>query len=517
MIRAIAGLAFVVAMLGLYADVEAITIQEQALGRRSFPPFATGDGAIKMDVTFTSLAIAQAAGFIEEGTGITYSPNGFNGHATGNLYAASWPSYASIANQGTLYIQFERSAITGDNSNNATDSFFHDTTGQDSAAAKRYLFQGTNGATTYSRNAYHQDGAAPGFFAMKYIVNSATIEHDITWLNSHFVPNEQTEYADLVLTWRNTRFYWYLDGVMIATGESAVMPTSDDWRFLRIGHAVSAGVRLGNYNIKRVQISTYYCPPVMSPIRVALYGDSFMRYGSESTVPASATVAAINAVQWLLREFPVGYSNSTPTGRTGLTPFALGLRALGWQQLGFSIPTYIASCSGCGYEKTPMGAAYADAVNAYRAEIVIAQMSVNDVDPTIPVSNLVANTKATLDALIDGNSHLRSILFFVGVTGSNDPTTVAAYSAGAYLAETKRVRQLYLDSDLNGYRDKVRMVDVYSCWGGDAYPAGQTIGSAPDNTAPYAGGVHPSPTGQTVITKCFWPSVRELLSSRPRR
>lgn len=515
--RALIGFLFALSTVSVCESVGALTIQEHALGRRSFPPFATTDSAVKMDATLTSLAAVQAAGFVEEGTGITYGTNGFNGHATGNLYAADWPNYASIAGQGTFYLQFERTAITGDNSNNTVDSFFHDTTGEDGAVKKRYLFEGTNGATTYLRSAFHQDGGVPGYFRAVTKLNSVAINSDTVWLNSHFVPGEQTDYAELVFTWKGRTFFWYLDGVMIFRGESAADPTSDDWRFLRLGYAVSGAARLGNYNIKRVQISTYYCPPVMSPIRVALYGDSFMRYGSESTVPASATVAAINAVQWLLKEFPVGYSFSTPTGKTGLTPFALGLRALGWQQVGFSFPTYIASCSGCGYEKSPMASAYADAVNAYRAEIVVTQMSVNDIDPTTPVTDLVANTKVKLDTLIDGNPQLRTILFFVGITGSKDPTFIAAYPAGAYLSETNRVRQLYLASDLNGYRSKVKMVDVSSCWGGDDYPATQTIGSAPDNTVPYAGGVHPSPTGETVISACIWPSVKQILTSRPVR
>lgn len=487
----------------------ALTLQEQDLGRRLFPPFDSGSSTVKLDVTLTSSAAATGAGFILEGTGHVFDSNGFNGKGTGNLRYNTWPFSATVAPQGSLYIQYQRQAVTWSNANNAGyDNLFHDSTGTDTGAS-RYIFTTQNGGATAARQFLYANGA-PNQTRFNTVIGGVTTAANVTTLNSHEIPTYQDNYyATMVYTWKDTQWYWYIDGHLVATGTTSASPGSDNWDFLRIGSLGTASQLLGDFYIKRIQISTNYCPPVLSPIRIAGYGDSFILASVEGTVPGADTVTAINTSQFNT------VINTPNFGRSrGQASFMHGLRALAWQNLGIYFPYYVAGKQGGGWEKTPIPVAYRDAVNGYKPELVITLQSVNDVDVATPATDIVANTKTMLDYLIDNNTALRKIIFVVGVSGHQDPAKVAI---SGWRTEYNRLR-LLLYNGLQNYRSKVDVIDVYDAWGGDNYSTYQTIGSSPDNSVTGAGNdVHPSATGHQKLASILWPTIQSYLLARPQR
>lgn len=485
----------------------ALTIQEQQLARRNFPPFASGDAAVKLDATLTSSAARVAAGFVEEGTGIVYDSNGFNGKGTGNLRMNAWAGAAAVAPQGTLYIQVERAAVSWSNANNAGyDNLFHDSTGTDSGA-ERYVFTNYNGAQTNLDQIFYFNGS-PDAFRMNVVTGGTSQITDITTFNSHAIPTYQdSRYMTIVLTWQDKTWWWYVDGHLIKTGTASAAKSSTDFDGFRVG-SQGTSKRLGDFYIKRIQISTYYCPPVMVPLRVAGYGDSFMLASIEGTVPGADTVAAINTSQIATTMVSPNFGRSR-----GQASFMHGIRALAWTELGAYFPYYISAKQGTGYEKSATPSAYRDAVNAYRPELLICMQSINDVDASTPATDIVGNTKTMLDAMIDGNPALRKILFITGISGHQDPTKAAIVG---WKREYNRLR-LLLDAGLSNYRGKVQVIDAYEAWGGDDYSFYQTIGSSPDNAVTAGNDPHPSATGHQKIAEMLWPYMRDFLIARPSK
>lgn len=479
-----------------------LNIVEAQLTRRVTIPLADGDSRITLDATLTSAAAALAAGFSLDGAGHVFDERGYNGKGLGSLGMTSFANAAAMAPNGTIYLQFERRSVATAEVNNG--GAFIDSNGH-SAAANRTILNTTTDTANYTRRILGNT-----FLSFLNTANSTAATTNFNRFNSHSVPGYQDPfYVEVIWTWKGTDYWIYVDGHPFFHGTSAAAPTALDFKNVRVGAGGTSSNTIGDYYIRRIQLSTAFAPPVMVPLRVAALGDSFVKRASGAADPGADTVAGINAVQFMRAigdmQTPYGYV-------TGQTSWGLGLEALAWQELGAYFPLYLAAKSGGGYEKNVIPTAYTDAVNAFKPELLIALSSVNDVSVASPVTAIVANTKAKLDEVIDGNAALRQILLFVGFSGHLNPPQVA--TAG-WLAEYKRINTLLIDG-MNGYRDKVKVVPVYDAWGGDNYPKEQTVGSAPTNaTATAANDIHPSPSGFTRMTAIMWPHVRSFLTSNP--
>lgn len=492
----------------------AMSIQDYYLSRQGFAPLESGDSRILLDATLTTSAAATAAGFAIAGTGNVFDGNGWNGKGTGWLRIIGWANSASMAARGTIYMEIERRALSFDESNYLDGTFntFRDSVGTDNGAVRAAFFI-YNDAATYSRKLHNDGAGANGLIAINK-ANAVQQFPILTNYNSHAIPVYQdAQFSRIVWTYNGADYYVWVDGHLIYKGTSAALPTTDDFKNIIVGAGSTAGATpLGDFYIRRVQLSTAFIPPVLAGPRVGLYGDSFVRQmGSNTPVPATETVTDIDGVQ----QFKILTTRSAALVRAeGQTPWGIGLQALAQTLLGFNFPMYTAAKGGSGYEKTPIPVVFRTALNAFRPELIIAMASVNDVVPGSPVTNIVNNTKLVMDDFIDGNPALRKILLIVGISGHRDPTKAAD---PLYLPEYKRVSAL-LVSGLDNYRNVVEVVDVYGAWGGDAYSPTQTIGSAPTNASASAGNdIHPSATGTTAITSILWPHVRDFLISRPSR
>lgn len=486
----------------------ALSVQNGYLARRVSIPLSDGDSRILLDATLTSSAAATGAGFTLVGTGHVFDSNGFNGKGTGNLNIANWASAASVVPQGTIYLQVERAALSFSNANNGAD--FSDSTGTDNGAS-RYLLYSNNDGFTHERRVY-VDGAGTDGLVFLNEANNTQATSVLNRYNSHAVLTYQDQqYAEIVWTWRDTTYWIYIDGHVVFRGTSALSPTTSDLDNIRLGSQNASTGWLGDFYIKRIQISSAFAPPVMLPLRVAGYGDSFVVASIESATPGADTVAGINAVQThtALTARDANYKKVR-----GQASWMHALQALAWQNNGAFFPYYMGGKAGAGYEKSAIASGYRDAINAYQPELIIAMSSVNDVNPSSPVTNIVANTKTMFDALIDGNAKLRKILFFVGFSGHQDASTGGVEG---WLTEYKRISAL-LTAGLADYRDKVEVVDVYEAWGGDSYPVSQTAGSNVDNVTATAGeDVHPSASGHLKMAEIMWPHVQNFLLLRPTR
>lgn len=497
------------ALLGLWTShAQALTIQEQQVGRRVTIPLAAGDSRILLDATLTSSAAATGAGFSLVGTGHDFNSDGFNGNGTGTLRIQNWAQQAQMAPQGTIYLQVERVALTLDESDNG--GIFVDSVGTVNQGSTRCLLNAYNDADTYSRSIFYNGSTDSGNLNFTNKANSTSDRWRLPRYNSHAVPTYQdSRFAEIVWTWSGTDYWFYVDGHPLKYGVSAAAPTATEWDNILIGSCGSVSNPLGTFRIKRVQIDKVYVPPVMLPLKVGIYGDSFGALGIQLPFQASTTVAQLDAAQTSV-DLPSRYNHYLRTNAQ--TSWMHGLQALAWQNLGVYFPAYCGAMSGGGYEKTPIEANYRTALNNFGPELIIANASVNDINAASPTTNIVANTKTMFDALIDGNTSLRKILFFVGFNGHRVATQDAAW-----LADYKRVSALLI-AGMDNYRGKVQVVDVYEAWGGDNYPLTQTIGTSPTNaTATFGTDQHPSPSGLAKMTEIMWPYVRDFLTARPTR
>lgn len=480
------------------------------LNRRTYAPLAAGDSRILLDATLTSQAAATAAGFSLSGSSHVFDERGFNGKGSGSLAMSNFSGAAAMEKTGTIYTRVERAALSFSNANNA--NVFSDSVGTDNNAA-RYLFYINNDAFTYERRIFH-DGLGNNGLNFLNKANNTTATPVFNRYNSHAVPVYQDQiYCDIVWTWSGLVYYIYVDGHFFTSGVSAALPTATDMKNVRYGAQNAGAGFLGDFYIHRIQFSSAFCTAQMLQQRWGTQGDSFILgcdEGAEANGLNDGTIAQINAVQ---RGTSLPARNANLVKSRGQCSWMHGLQALAWQEVGAYFPYYVAAHGGQGYEKVPLHANYRDALNAYKPEFIICMQSVNDVNPSSPCVDIVGNTKSKLDHLIDGNSKLRKIMFFCGISGHQDPAKIA--TAG-WRTEYKRLKD-QLMAGLPGYRGKVEAYDLYDLWGGDNYPVTQTAGSAPTNLTTEAGNdVHPSATGHTVITQLLWPYVkRELLSLPP--
>lgn len=498
-----------------------MNIPEFYLARRNFPPFAAGDADTIMDLDLTSSNGSTPAGVATHGFTVRGTPT-FDSSgmltASGHLYHLAFkPSdRPALAVKGTIMIECERAGLTLDQSQ---VTYFADSSGQGTLAAQTFLIHHRDTTNAYGVNIGHLSGATASF-RMDGKSNNVAFGVSQQYLSRH-VPNEQDSiWAKIIYTWDKTKLYQFIDGHLVYVATLSAPFAESAWTYFAVG-GYSGAVdtnRFGNFHIRKVQISKKFSGPTMLPLRIGVYGDSFVKGCDASGTPAGDTVAQINAAQTGL-----DVTNITDMSNTfGQSYWMLLLQAIAWEQLGVYVPYYNGGKSGVGYatQTTQIPAAYADAVNAYRPEILIVFGSVNDINAVTPVTGLVEGIKADLDALIDGNTALRKILFFETIGGflpPNIPNGVAATRT-----EHNRLISLMRAGGIDGYRGLVQYIRTYDSWGGDNYPPEYTIGASPLNltsTGPASAGddVHPTPRGREKIAAIVWPYLKSAILSRPAR
>jgi hypothetical protein len=465
-------------------------------------PLAGGDARILLDVTLTSSGAATGAGFTLAGTGHVFDADGFNGNGTGYLQMSNWASSSVMANTGTVYLEFDRQAVTWSSANNGA-SAFSASDGIDTGAA-RYLFRAYNDAFTEEIRFFLENGSddLPRFMYETTALSTITT---LGRINSHAPSTLPSGTSTIVITWSGLDYWLYYDGHLFLHKTNTA--SGDALRFdnFRIADG------LGNAHVKRIQLSSAFITPKMLNRKVAIYGDSFALAAIEGNSAGADTVQAIDAVQT-----HVGMPDRLANYIKGRAQSSWGhwLQALAYHDLRVAFPMYVSAKNGTGYSVTPRAAAYRDAINTFQPEVVIAMQSVNDVNPSSPVSNIVSATQAEMDTLIDGNPNLRKILFVTGISGHRDPTKL---STSGWVDEYERLTGL-LNVGMNAYRGKVQVIEAYTAWGGREYPVTQTIGSHPQNATTSAGNdVHPTEVGHVRIAEIIWPFLKPYLTMRYRR
>lgn len=466
-------------------------------------PLDAGDSRILLDATLTSSAAATNAGFTLAGTGHEFDEFGFNGNGTGYLLMSNWASASSMTPQGSVYLEFDRTALSWSYLNNGA-STFSASEGIDGGAV-RYLFRAYNDAFTEEIRVFIENGS-DDLARIMYETTAQSTTTTLGRMNSHAITDLDSRTMTLVITWSGLDYWVYWDGHLIMHKTNTATPHALRFDNMRLMDS------MGDTYIKRIQLSTAFMLPRMHNRKVAAFGDSFILASIQGASAGADTVAGIDAIQTHtgLPERLVNYAKGRGQGSWGHW-----LQAIAQHEWRVNFPFYVSAKNGAGYSLTPIPSAYADAVNAFAPEVIIAMQSVNDVNPAAPVADIVADTTAILDTMIDGDPALRQILFVTGISGHQDPTKVAI---SGWMDEYRRLSAL-LNAGLDGYRGKVTVIDAWSDWGGAGYDSTQTVGSHPLNTTSSAGNdVHPTEIGHIRIAEILWPYLSPYLLNRyPRQ
>lgn len=461
-------------------------ISDYYSARKETLPFASGDTDILIDIDLTQYASAAAfaaanPAWTVGGTGAVFDANGFNGKGTAWLYTTTWADYAALAsaNQGTIIIEVEREALAMDEGIVAFAGTFIQSTG--TAGSTRYLFQ-------TQANVYNNYYTAVAYNSGNSVLVRSTVNstaNDYTTLN----PNSQTPtgldgYMQFALTWKNYEVYGLIDGMPVSYKYQAGPHTnSTEFQRIVVGASTTAGASpLGDYYIRRIQVVKRAAFPVYMPMRIAVFGDSYM-------------YAATDNSNRLTRQSVVGWADGT--GRSGQY-CAMGEFSRLCNANGLGIPYLIYGTGttetghGWAADKLPFSASTKTAVVTANPEIIICAGSVNDVDTTLP-ADILGDTQAIMDTFIDGCSNLREIHYFEmfpGQSGDTSENTQTKFDNSATIRQTVR--------GIDGYRDKVIYHSTREHWdesyGSYAHPE-YTIGTAPTNTKTANADRHPSTLG----------------------
>jgi hypothetical protein len=508
------------------------TVADAYTQRRTFPPFASNDSSLLLNlypvITADNLT---AAGLPVAGSGSSFDANlGFKPGFSGFVRKTSWLT-AQDASQGTIMLEVEREGIAIDKTMSSGSSFYN-STGLPSATAgglgDRYFFGIVQ--TNPTTNLLRLFMTATGALVFQHYVGGVdgTQNTIISRPNSYAPSWRDSRFVQLVVTWKGTQLWIYYDGIPVYQRTLLGTWAAGFFNELTIGRYDNTGTIFGDYFIRSCQISTKYCGPVSGGPKVALYGDSFVVAGTNRSDPAD-TVAAIDAAQ------------------TSATPLQLAAGAGGnirgqnvWMNLiagrlnldyGFILPVYNGAKSGRGWAASgnPIPAAYATAINAWRPEILIAFGSVNDV-PTDAATTLVANIKSALDGFVNNNPILRKIIFVETVSWEASTAGPASLgiSASAYLQRYQNqiaaMRQELPNYEAGTRGVKVKYVRTY----GEIYQSGNVdpkrlfIGSHPDNTTTSADGgaaqdAHPTAEGAIKIAELVSAALMPEMLTRPKK
>jgi len=507
------------------------SLAEAYTGRRNFPPFASGDSSLLLNLyPVITAANVAAASLTVSGSGSSFDPElGFKTGASGYLLNSNWLP-AQDGASGTIYLELEREGFARDVSF-SSGAVFYDSEGLAAATvaglAERWILSivqtspstnmlrvGPNSSSLMSVQHYHGgvDGNA----------NAMCTAH------SRAPDYADQRFSEVVLTWAKGILYCYVDGLPSYTRSLLGTWGVGFFKNLAIGRYVFSGSTFQDYYIRSCQISTKFCQPVTSGPKVALYGDSFVVSGDLRAAAGADTVAGINAVQESRTALEMAGSGNFSSIRGQCNWWHLLVGKL-WKECGFVPPTYNAAKSGCGWHSSgaPVPTAYTDALNAFRPEVIVAFGSVNDV-PYDAASTLVADVRAKLDAFANGNSALRRIIYVEPISweASTAGPTNAGIPQGTWETRYQNQRSA-LEAGITGYLAGTRSVPVtyvstydefYNTAGVDVNAC--FIGSAPTNTTTSADGqasqdAHPTATGHARIASILWPYLRDSLAVRP--
>ena len=521
---------------------------------QNYPPYAAADASVLLDIGVTSLnprntwqnlpsgfTLGQITGAV---AGTVSDTGGFTPNSGGYIQNfAAFPNAPS--SQGTIYMRLQRSALAADNSADA-GAMFYDSAGNTTggygtnAAVAFTVFDGVNNLIEWAMSAQP--------FSSLQILNSGSWLYPATRsLNSHAAIYLDPSYVDVFLTWQDTKYWAYCDGIPVAYGNFAsALPSTGQFSQIVIGGYLggsgSNGHPLGPFSIQRFQISTAFSPPPLlsGEPRIGFYGDSFVVQGGGVTeniagLSGSPTLSQVNAVQAQLDQTT---SPNATGGFNGQDGFVSRAQAYALSQFGGYLQFYTAAQSGHGWAYTGMGATnavdtpaiddfalgktgFSDALNAAQPDYIFAFGSVNDVNNGVP-GDIAGDTQAHFDYWANHNPNLRGIYF---VETLSLELTAAATSRGGpvgWKAEMARQRGLLRAAFGSGYLAGTRKVPVtyiptYETWVQGANSARFLVASNPDNhsqssnagTSPNG---HPDAEGNIqIIDTYLWPYLQKLL------
>lgn len=486
------------------------TLADYYADRKDMAPFATGDVDILQDATFTSQAGATSPtvgdAFTIGGTGAVFDANGFNGKGTAWLYVTTWTGAAALAasNQGSVYLQVQRSGLAL----NETDipATFIQSTGQSASVAQRYAFDLAQTAGFTYDIFIQRDTAANSGYTSCHIKSNSVAVNKTAYLNSRTVNGTQaTDYAEIVITWKNKSAWLYLDGCCIGQwqmdSELSTANLTNPLQRLIVGAQTQAGgAPFGDYYIKRVQISRRVSKLATNPVPIAFFGDSFAKAFLDSasyTKPADL--------------FGLFDGSGRAGMSTGLAEL-IRLFAVNDNMVLFNIRDNDTTENGHGYasDLTPFSAATKTAVVTFNPEILVCFGSVNDINTAAPTATLLASVLAILDQFIDGCSHLREIHFFETFFAHKGSTTT---NTAAYIAEHARTRGIL--AAIDGYRDMVHYHLTYDLVGGDDYSQEYSIGSGTGNIVDANANIHPSSLGHLQMAQIVYDAIHPFMVQMP--
>lgn len=495
------------------------SLREALLARRNFPPFAA-DSDVLFDHTFTTLAAAQAAGLTTLGTGHQFDPNlGFNGAGTGGLKisAVPWALGPQMATKGTIWVQFQREKVTY-NDTFIPSSFVDSQGGMEYSGNRKDIF--------YAQGAASTEEMVIGSLANlegRYRVNNVLLEPVVALPNSHVLADANLQdpyWATAAITWNGTEVHFYADGHYVRSQVANRAQLTDSNLISLSRWAIGSKFAGDNYFpgwIKRVQMSKKFCPPVISSLRVAAYGDSNTFNMAGASTPGADTVAAITSAQLFNRLTP---RYTTFTANRCQNELVAILQRLAWTQLGFHFQWFNSSKGNTGLGTTggvtTIPAAYRNAIIEFKPQIIIMLLPINDVRPSTPQTQYVADIKSVhLDAFIDGIPNLRKIIMLESPFSHKGNTTGTV--AGWY-AEWVRLRNLVRSGGIDGYRGKVQLIlsnvnrpGVLSS-DPDDYDPRETNGAHPLNASTSAGvDVHRTATAYLRDAAYIWPVLEAAL------
>lgn len=386
----------------------------------NYPPYAPTDSRVILDIgvggKFSwAQAIAGQYGFSVQGSGTQTDPvNGFNGGVAGALKTTT-AIPGGVGSRGTIYIQMARSAICEQNMISA--SLFADNQQSPAFANQGIAFQlrDAGGANVIHLSEAQVSSTSAAnlltIFASGAAINTQFLPHQ----NSHASsPFQDPYFGEYVVTWNQNLVLVYLDGQLISQITNTNSAAATLFNQLYIGMAQAATNFLGNYWIKRFQITNNYSFIPMTGPRMALLGDSFVGSALNSGLNWSSNSTA---AQWLANQNFTTYPRTTGGGTTGYsqrygqTAWGMGLQAMMAQQLGFTSPMYCVAEGGAawghngatGNIANEMHSSGGDAIIQFSPEILIALVSsMNDVGLSNPPTTLGADTLAKLQYIATG-------------------------------------------------------------------------------------------------------------------
>lgn len=496
----------------------------------SYPP-STGlvlDLDMRAASTAAGTALFAAAGFTTL-TGAAHrfdSTLGFNGGGSSDYrYTGSTPSWVTnVANstEFTVLLDVRRVDIAKDVTANTSAQNDSEGIPKQTGTATPINFD-SNAGFFYGVSAQYlgtSSGAASTNLILLGEASDGVSKSCQMAFNSHHSPVYDDPDGFVTLGWscEPGAITWLVDGWPLVRETVAASWTGTPTAWVKGAVGSAGGALFHDGWIRRLRIYNkavrfnYSLHP-----KVGVFGDSFMQRATDRALPASDSVADINAAQNELSDTTSIANSGTNKHwsnfhapnitchimqrwavRSGLPPFRV----------------FNSGHSGHGWaaDVNPIEQAYLDTLITWSPEIIICGGSVNDASATAGVAdvNYLRDVKLMLDQFIDGLPNLRKILFVTSVSVSK---LTASYSA-AQIA--KLALQAHLQLQLSGYRNKVKVINTYHAFGGANYDGRLQLGQYPRIVNGAGIDVHPGGFGMLQYAEKIWPHLLEELTGRPK-